>query len=95
MKHGLQIAILLRHPHRLLDAHRCGQALMQYGATVSFYCLCRETDPKMDWNIQPLLATCASCFTDSSDLAVRYNLACLSFSSLVRKIESCDWIIPI
>ena len=93
--HGQQIAILLRNPHRLLDARRCGQTLLEYGAAVSFYCLCRETDPETNWNIQPLLTTCAPCFTDSSDLAAQYNLACLPFSSLAQEIESCDWVIPI
>lgn len=95
VKKGKQIAILLRHPQRLRDACRCGQALMENGAAVRFYCLCQTIGSKMHWNFKPLQATQSPCFTDNSYLASRYNLACLPFHSIVQGIESCDWVIPI
>lgn len=95
MKKVQKIAILLRHPHRLSDACCCGQTLLECGAAVSFFCLCREFDPAVHWDIRPLLATRVPCFTDNSDLAARYDLACLSLRSLVHRIESSDWVIPI
>jgi hypothetical protein len=95
MNKGQRIAILLRHPQRLTDACHCGQTLLECGAAVSFFCLCREFDPAVQWDIQSLLATRVPCFTDNSDLAARYDLAHLSLRSLVRRIESSDWVIPI
>ncbi len=95
MENGRQIAIVLRNPHRLMDALRCGQALIEYGAAVSFYCLCHKMDCAMQWDLRSLLTTCAPCFTDNCDLAARYHLACLPFSALATGIASCDWVIPI
>ena len=95
MKKGCKIAILLRHPCQLSDACSCGRAFLEIGAAVSYYCLCRASDPEINWNIKPLLDTQAPCFTDSLDLALQYELKCLSFRDVVQGIESADWIIPI
>lgn len=95
MDNGQQIAIVLKNPYRLMDACRCAQTLMECGADVSFYCFCPKIDARMQWEFQSLLATCAPCFTDNRDLAARYHLACLPFTTLAVGIASCDWVIPI
>jgi hypothetical protein len=88
------IAILLKHKHRLNDARHCARMLMGSGASVTFFCLCRERCPDDLWNIMPLLATHAACYTDNPNLAERHGVDCLTDTDLVRHIKSADWVIP-
>lgn len=88
------IAILLKHKHRLDDARHCARTLMDTGASVVFYCLCRQRGPAGLWNIMPLLATHAVCYTDDPDVAERHGVECLADNDLVRYIKSADWVIP-
>ena len=88
------IAILLKHKHRLDDAQHYARILMQAGASVAFFCLCRERCPDGLWNFMPLLATRAVCYTDNPDLAKRHGVECLTETALVRHIKSVDWVIP-
>lgn len=95
MRKGHKIAILLRHPGQLSDACSYGRALIEIGAVVSYYCLCCVTAPEMNWNIKPLLAIQAPCYTNNLEIARRHKLECLSIGAIVQGIESADWVIPI
>jgi hypothetical protein len=88
------IAILLKHRHKLDDALHWAALMIDSGATVAFYCLCRNRCRNGLWNLLPLLDTEAACYTDNPRLANRYDLDCLTDVALVRHLETVDWVIP-
>ncbi len=94
MSESQTIAILLKHKNRFADAGHCAAMLMQSGARVIFYCLCRERCRSGLWNLLPLLRTKAPCFTDNPQLAAHYGIDCLSDAGLVQHLKTVDWVIP-
>ena len=64
------IAILLKHEHKLDDALHYAALLIDSGARVAFYCLCRRRCRSGIWNVLPLLDTEAACYTDNPRLAM-------------------------
>jgi hypothetical protein len=89
------IAILLKHRYKLDDALHCAALMIDSGATVAFYCLCRRRCRSGLWNLLPLIDTEeAACSTDDPRLAKRYDLDCLTHAGLVRHLKTFDWVIP-
>jgi hypothetical protein len=88
------IAILLKHEHKLDDALHYASLLIDAGAEVAFYCLCRRRYRNGLWNVLPLLDTEAACYTDNPDLAKRYDLDYLTDAGLVHHLKTVDWVIP-
>lgn len=89
-----RIAILLKNKHRLDDARHCAAMLIDRGARVAFYCLCRQRCRNGLWNVLPLLKTEAACYTDNPALAKRYDLDCLTDAGLVQHLKTVEWVIP-
>ncbi|MGD9008381.1 MAG: hypothetical protein PVG41_10675 [Desulfobacteraceae bacterium] len=87
-------AILLRHEHKLDDALHYAALLIDSGAKVAFFCLCRRRCRSGLWNVLPLLDTEAACYTDDPRLAKRYELDCLTDAGLVQLLKTVDWVIP-
>ncbi len=88
------IAILLKHEDKLDDALHYASLLIDSGAKVGFYCLCRRRCRKGLWNVLPLLDMEAACYTDNPRLAMRYDLDCLTDAGLVHHLKTADWVIP-
>lgn len=88
------IAVLIKHPHRLGDALRCGLAFMAVGARVSFVCLSAPAMQKGRWHLRPLLETAAECHTDDAVLAQQYGIHLFTPALLGRYLKRTDWVIP-
>ena len=89
-----RIAIVLNHAHRLDDARHCAAILSSPDTTVAFYCLCGGHCSPYHWNLKPFLEMRETCYTDNHDLAGRYELECLSATTLIQHLKTADWVIP-
>lgn len=82
------VAILIHHPSRWPLALRAGQALRETGATVTLFCLGRESIA-IDASI--LHEFCDACYSDACQIGMEH----LPLEEIALRLKQCDLVIPI